>query len=219
MVDPTKYIGQTTEPVPVRVKRHRLPLERGGQTWGHEILPGRQGYTILRRVESSGDPGIDAMLLDLAEAEEIARWVPSENTHRPDPQVFRDRLTEATARGRATPTAAPILGLFGTPSPPTRRPNVGARMSPTGGVARAPRPVPWGGILRVALGVVWGFIVGRVAAATGVEWAPWAAVPVAAFVGPLLTIAWVRRAFRVAPRRGRRGATRRGRVRRRRSHW
>ena len=186
--DPAKYIGQTKQPVPKRVNRQRLPLDKGGQTWGHEILPGRQGYTILQRVESTGDPTLDAIALDLAEAEMIAQWHPSENTNRPNPQVFRDRLAEAS-RGAPTPSRGASRGTSHKPRP------TAPRRPATPPVGRSHR-LPWDSVGRLLLATVWGVGALRVGLATGGEWVPWAAVPIAVGLGPTATRWWWRHMVR-----------------------
>lgn len=194
VADATKYIGQTSQPVPSRINQHRRALTDGGQTWGHTILPGRQGYTILRRVESLGHPVLDAIALDLAEAEEILRWTPTENTNRPNPQVFRDRL--AARMGRPLP---PV---------PTARPGV-ARVPQTPVAVRVPT-LPWRKLGWIVLGCVWAYVAwwfATTAVANGLPWAwaPWAFVPAAAVIGPALTVRFVTH----KPRRRRRTRRRR----------
>jgi hypothetical protein len=85
--DPRAYVGQTGGPVGRRVDSHRLR-----QLWGHTIRPGRGGYHVVTRVESSGDPTRDEILLDLAEAIAIRDINPTFNDLRPDPTIFRNRL-------------------------------------------------------------------------------------------------------------------------------
>jgi hypothetical protein len=173
--DPNKYIGQAARPVWTRINEHRRCQE-----WGPDILPGRTGYTIIRRVEATGNPTLDAIALDLAEAEEIQRRHPTENTYRPDPQVFRDRYANVLAGRPATP-----------PRTPSRVPR-GSRTRPTG---RTPRGT-WGHRARGAgilvLAVVWAVAAVRVGIPVGeaaqAPWVPWVAAPVAFALGPALTL-------------------------------
>jgi len=189
--DPQMYVGQTVTPVWSRVNAHRK-----NQPWGPRIRPGRDGYTILRRVESSGDPAIDAVLLDLAEAEEIQRWEPSDNANRPDPAVFQARLQALRA---------------GVPVAPRFAPAVVAERSPVGrwrGAPRARRPVPWRGVGFAALSVLCVIVGLRLSAAWPNPADPWVVVPIAAILGPAAIVGIYRRCTRPRPRRRR---TRRGR--------
>lgn len=192
--DPTMYVGQTTTPVWSRVNAHRKR-----QPWGGRIKPGRDGYTILRRVESLGDPTLNAIALDLAEAEEIARWHPSDNANRPDPEVFRARLERAMVN----------------PTDFTPRPRRWARTGPLNGRAVASeawgRGVPWRVVGFALLSAAWVVLVGRVAGAMPNPTAPWVAIPMAAVLGPAVTVGLYRYATR--PRRRRRTYRRRGRRR------
>lgn len=189
--DPHKYVGQTRRPVWQRVNEERKTMP-----WGPQIKPGRDGYTILRRVESSGNPAIDAILLDLAEAEEIARWVPSDNVNRPDPEVFVGRLADAYA-GRPTSTV-------GTP----RRPTVGTPRTAPRGSVRSPRTtgrgVPWAVVGWAALAVLWAVVGVAVFGDAPSPRTPWVAVPVMTVLGPALTVGMTRRAFGGRPKRRRR---------------
>jgi len=198
--DPTKYVGQTSVPVPQRVRQHRRPLEQGGQRWGHEILPGREGYTILARVESFGDPFLDAIALDLVEAEMIQKWTPSENTNRPNPQVFRDRLAAAqrtTGAGRpnaprgpnpTTPRWVGGLGpmdIHGNPTThPTTRPTANPTHRPTRHPTTRSNGQRWALVIRLVLGVVLGVVAARATAHTGPPWWPWAFTAATAVLGP-----------------------------------
>lgn len=187
--DPHKYLGQSRRPVPQRVNEERKTMP-----WGADILPGRDGYTILRRVESLGSPHLDAIALDLAEAEEIQRWTPSDNANRPDPAMFRQRLQ--AARDAPAPPWTPRR-----PAPPTapRRPSRTPRQRPT-----RRRPVGrWRAVGLVLLAATWALTVGRVAVAWPDPAAPWVAAPVAALLGPALTVRLYRRSLGRSRRRRR----------------
>lgn len=187
--DPTKYVGQTIRPPWVRIREERRTF-----TWGAELLPGRDGYSIVCRVESEGDPTIDAVLLDLAEAEAIRRLDPTENRNRPDPEIFRARLAAARA------------GLLPTPRPrPRRAGRVRPFRHPTGG-GRTRRGVPWRTVGRALLAVAWAIVGLMMTVHSGNPTTPWVVVPIAAVLGPPLTIHFLSG----KPRR------RRGRSRRRR---
>lgn len=182
--DDRKYVGQTTTPVWQRINAHRKD-----KPWGREIRPGRDGYTILRRVESLGEPSLDAIALDLAEAEAIAEWHPSDNAHRPDPQVFRDRL----ALARIDPTAwasTPRRGVA-----PVARPTPGRTRPP------AARPIPWRTFGFVILSAAWVVITARLTADATNPTTPWVAIPIAALLGPVATVGLYRKATRRTPRR------------------
>lgn len=202
--DPTKYVGQTTHPVWSRVKGHRRD-----KPWGDDIKPGRDGYTILRRVDSTGDVMLDAILLDLAEAEEIQRLTPSDNANRPDPQVFRDRLAAAargeyvgpaqrTPGGRWAPSLGPKPNHLRPIPPPRRQPARTQRATPT-----RRRGIPWRGVGVAVLVVAWVVLAARVSGHTTNPTTPWVVIPMAAVLGPWVTVAaWAK-------------ATRGGRKRRR----
>lgn len=188
--DPNKYIGQASRPVWTRVNEHRRL-----QGWGPDILPGRTGYTILRRVEATGSPVLDAIALDLAEAEEIQRRHPTENAYRPDPEVFRERYANVRAGRPAVPRFTPRTPR-GTRSRPTRavpRGTWGRRVRAVGVLVLA---VAWA-VGAVRLGVP----VGEAAQA---PWVPWVAGPVASALGPALTLHMWRNAGRKPRRRRRR---------------
>ena len=174
--DPTKYVGQSKRPV-----WNRINEERRTFPWGADILPGRDGYTILRRVESLGNPTLDAIALDLAEAEEIARLHPTENANRPNPTVFRARLADAVGSPLPPPTFAPVGRRRGAI---VGRPTVAARKA---------RPFPWRTVVAAIVGVTWGLVGLRLSLTFPNPTVPWVVVPVAAFVGPPLTFAWWRR--------------------------
>lgn len=203
--DPTKYVGQTTQPVWSRVRGHRKD-----KPWGPDIKPGRDGYTILRRVDSTGDIMLDAILLDLAEAEEIQRLTPSDNANRPDPQVFRDRLS-ATARGKAVGSArrptqgrwAPALGAQPDHLKPIPRPPRGTPQTPRRGPTRR-RGVPWRGLGVAALVIAWVVLATRVSEHTTNPTTPWVVIPMAAVLGPWATVALWARAARGGKKRRRR---------------
>lgn len=204
--DPRMYVGQSARP-PFR----RVNEERRTMPWGPDIKPGREGYTILRRVESSGDPTIDAILLDLAEAEEIRRLNPTDNRNRPDPAVFVARLAAA----RAGTIVGDPWGTdpFGTGrrgraprSAPRRAPRQPRRTTPTGRVPdRGGDPWVW---LKAAAFVALSALSVIVALPVAQAWpnptAPWVIVPVAAVLGPVGVALAVRRAFGRAPVRRRR---------------
>lgn len=184
--DRTKYVGQTVQPPWVRIERHR-----NTQRWGGEILPGRDGYTIIRRIDSYGDATLDAIALDLAEAEEIRRLDPTENGNRPDPAIFHARMAAALGN--------PTGGR--TPRPPRPTTPTGRRTphpTRTRGAARVRhrKPFPWGLLLRIPVGLVWAWAAVRVgvnvATQTGAAWWPWVLGVVAFFLGPVLTVAALR---------------------------
>lgn len=194
--DPTKYVGQTERPPYKRVREERKTFP-----WGHTIKPGRDGYTILRRVESTGDIMLDAILLDLAEAEEIQRLTPSDNANRPNPQVFRDRLA-AAARGEPVgstrnPTAPRWVAALGPrpdhlkPIPPPRRgPARTQRVAPT-----RRRGIPWRRLGVGVLVVAWVVLATRITAHAANPTTPWVVIPMAAVLGPWATVTlWARAA-------------------------
>jgi hypothetical protein len=197
--DPHKYVGQSKRPV-----WNRINEERRTFPWGADLLPGRAGYTILRRVESCGDTAADAILLDLAEAEEIQRWWPTENANRPDPQVFRQRL--------AALHADPAGGRDGGAS-------WGSRVAPVR--ARPPRPAPaprsaplprehrWRRVGFVILAIFCAVVAGRVTAHAHNPTTPWVVVPVVAVMGPTIAFHLFDRATRRRPARRRRRTRRR----------
>ena len=188
------YVGQTVTPVWSRVNAHRKD-----KPWGLDIKPGRDGYTILRRVESTGIPALDKIALDLAEAEEIQRLTPSDNAHRPDPQVFRNRLAAAQRGGAVGPTARPTPARWVPPSDPTRGAGRTQRRVP----ARR-RGVPWRGIGVALLVVLWVYVAVRISAHTTNPTTPWVMIPMAAVLGPWGTVALWARAARGGRKRRRR---------------
>lgn len=221
--DPEKYAGQSSRPVWNRINEERRTLP-----WGRDILPGRTGYTIVRRVESLGHPTLDAIALDLAEAEVIQERHPTENANRPHPQIFRDRLAAALAArdagtlpdpGSPMPWAIPRPTASRTPRPTASRGAArGAipRARAVGrGVGAAVRGVGYAvaavGLLAVGLLSAWVALqVSRpVGSETGAAWLPWVCVPVAFVLAP----AWMYEQRVNRPRR-RRVST--GRRRRRR---
>jgi hypothetical protein len=199
------YVGQSTRPPGRRVEEHRRLMP-----WGHAILPGRNGYTIVRRVESSGNPTIDAILLDLAEAQEIRRLNPTDNLNRPDPGVFEARLAAARAALAAEAPWGP--DPFGAGHPvgtsqvaPRRRRGAGPSRARGGRGQVAPRDPLM--VLKVvgfiALAMPCGALAVWLAAALPYPEAPWVAAPIAAVLGP----AWIAKAVRDSwgkPRRRRR---------------
>lgn len=196
--DDRKYGGQTSQPPWRRIQRHR-----NTQRWGSQIMPGRDGYTILRRVDSCGDPARDAILLDLAEAEEIDKWQPTENVLRPDPQLFRRRL--------AAYDAGLIVGF--SPTNPTRLPGLGAPTASWGSTAvgrprRSPRRIPWGSIRFAVLSVLSVIVVWRLGAPWANPRAPWVVLPMAALLGPVAIVGLARKVTQ--PPRRRRSRRRRG---------
>jgi hypothetical protein len=185
--DTQKYVGQSKRPVWKRVAEERKTFP-----WGCDILPGRDGYTILRRVPSLGNPLLDEIALDLAEAEEIQKWHPSENAHRPDPQVFRDRL----ALARVNPT---LLVAQGRGAVPRKGPPAVPR-----GRAKTPphrRPFPWRGVLFVAVGVLCALAVGRMSPYFPNPTVAWVVIPMAAVLGPAWVFRIVHNAIHPRPRR------------------
>jgi hypothetical protein len=193
--DPVKYAGQSSRPVWNRINEERRTLP-----WGRDILPGRTGYTIVRRVESLGHPTLDAIALDLAEAEVIQERHPTENANRPDPRVFRDRLAAAqTAHAAGTLTDPMTQTPWAPPRaerPHTPRPRGASRgQAPrartvgdiVGAVARGVgRAVTAMVLITVGVGCAWVALhVARpVGVETGTPWLPWACVPIAFVLGP-----------------------------------
>lgn len=185
--DPNAYIGQTVQPPGLRIEHHRRT-----QDWGDKILPGRNGYTIIRRVENYGSPALNAIALDLAEAEEIQRRNPTYNGNRPDPAIFHARMAAALTN----PTGNP------TPRTPRATPRVTARVGahPTRGrgVARpTPRKgIPWGLIARIPVGFAFAWVALRVGTnvshQTGTPWWPWVLTPIAFLIGPAITVGLLR---------------------------
>lgn len=193
--DATKYVGQSSRPVWQRVNEERRTLP-----WGGDIKPGRDGYTILRRVDSTGDPARDAILLDLAEAEAIAQWTPSENALRPDPAVFRARLAALDRGGAGLPS-------WGPPATPrftgrgTRPPTVGRGRGTT---RRNPRGVPWRTVGFAVLAAAWVALAVLIFKDAPNPRTVWIVVPIAAAFGPLATVGAYRRTVHPKRRRRRR---------------
>jgi len=179
--DPHKYVGQTIRPPYKRINEERRTFP-----WGAELLPGRQGYTIVARVESEGDPVVDGVLLDLAEAVAIQRYHPTENINRPDPAVFHERLALARA-GLYRPTPRVSRGVG--PAAPT----VGSRGRAVGRRSRG-RGVSVG---RLVLAALWGVFAFALCVQGGTVGAAWEVVPIAALLGPTVTV----RLFRPGRRR------------------
>lgn len=221
--DPKKYVGQSKRPVYRRIQEERRTF-----TWGPQILPGRQGYTILMRVESLGHPVLDAIALDLAEAEMIALHHPSENANRPDPEMLRRRLAAAQqthAEGLLLdPTAYVPWKPPRAARPTTPRPT-GSRGDSRGAVPRARRVgdavgsvargvvgvVTAMGLIAVGIGATWvAFLMARpVGIELGHPWVPWVVTPMVGLLAP----AWLYHRMVNPPRRRRvyRGGTRRRR--------
>jgi hypothetical protein len=189
--DPVAYVGQTVQPPGVRIEWHRR-----NQPWGSQILPGRQGYTIIRRVDTYGSPTLDAIALDLAEAEEIERRNPTFNGNRPDPAIFHARMADALTDPTANPTARPARRSPRSAPHPTRP--VGGNPTRPRGVPRpmGRRGFPWGLVGRCIVGAAWAWVALRVgvnvAHNTGTPWWPWVATPVAFLIGPVLSVAVLR---------------------------
>jgi hypothetical protein len=212
------YVGQTVQPVWQRVNGHRAD-----KPWGRDIKPGRDGYTILRRVESCGNPTIDAILLDLAEAEEIQRWTPSDNANRPNPQVFRARLAQLGYNPTAphTPTGRPWPSALGKPVDPGAIPapvfRGATRPTPRGTPTTGPRTpqraapqqarVSWRAVGFLILSLTWAVIAERLCAHAVNPTTPWIVIPMGALLGPAITVGLYRKATR--PRRKRRSSRRR----------
>lgn len=102
--DPNKYIGHSG-----RAPWHRVNEHRRRQLWGHEILPGRRGYRVLRWVEESGrGRAFDEANLRYHEALLIAAHNPTENLSRPVPVPPE----QALARARPIPGAPARRPVF-----------------------------------------------------------------------------------------------------------
>lgn len=211
--DPKKYVGQSKRPVWERIREERRTF-----TWGADLLPGRRGYTILMRVESLGHPTLDAIALDIAEADMIAKHHPSENAYRPDPQMLRARLAaaqEAHAQGMLpdpgtyVPWAPPRPTKPHTPRPvgfrggrPTGVPRARRVGNAVGSAARGVVGVVFAVTLAaVGVGAAWVALqVSRpVGAELGAPWVPWVCVPVALLFAP----AWLYQRAVNPPRRRR----------------
>lgn len=205
--DPNAYIGQTTQPPGLRIEHHRRT-----QQWGDRILPGRRGYTIIGRVDSYGSPTLNAIALDLAEAEQIQRRNPTYNGNRPDPAIFHARMAAALAAHKNDPTTNPTTRTpHRTPRPTTR---VGRTPTRGRGVGR-PKPrrgIPWGVVGRIPVGLVFAWVALRVglnvAHNTGTPWWPWVLTPVAFLIGPVIVVGLLR-SWGWLPKPRRRGTRRR----------